>query len=99
MKRDLTGLRRSVVIVSIAGRARLVLPPAWHFPGLGSSFDACGKASVASELERLARPLRIEADFVNHPGATGSLGVGEACGNKIPDRAGCISESSLVPKP
>lgn len=52
-----------------------------------------------SELERLARPLRTEADFVNHPGATCSLGVGEARGNKIPDRVVRFTQSSLTAKP
>ena len=48
---------------------------------------------------RLTPIPRVESDLVNHPGATGSLGVGEACGNKIPGRAARFSQPSLVAKP
>src|ERR1035438_10371679 len=67
--------RGSVVVVAVARRARLVLPPALHFPCFDLGFDAVGQAGVDGELERLAGPLWAEADFVEHPGATVGLGI------------------------
>src|ERR1035441_3751525 len=55
--------RGSVVVVAVARGARLVLPPTLHFPGFDLGFDAVGQAGVDRELERLAGPLRVKADF------------------------------------
>ena len=64
-----------VVVVAIAHGARFILPPALHFPSFGLGLDAVRQVGVDRELERLAGPLRVEADFVEHPRATGGLGV------------------------